>query len=250
MSAATHLTRVSLAPLWPVIVGALAVAASDASADVVILRNGDLLSGELKSLNRGLLSFEIDAATSDVQIEWDEVRSLSSTQALEVRLDTGERHFGTLADSAAEASIAIVEPSGTVVLPMARVVFITAIEDTFRERLAGDISAGYSFTEASNVAQFNFGMSLGYEGIAHVFEGSFDTLSSDSGDGNSFDRSNLQMRHSRRLRDRWMAGQLAMFERNESLGIDLRSSIGGGVGRALRETNDRFIGLYGGAVVS
>jgi hypothetical protein len=212
--------------------------------------NGDRLTGELKSLDRGLLSFEINAATTNVQIEWDEVRSLTSTQNLEIRLDTGERYFGGLAGPAPEASVTIAAENGPLVLPMSRVVYVTPIEDTFRERLSGDISAGYNFTEASDVAQLNLGLSVAYEGAIRIVEGSIDTLNTDSGDGDSFNRSDVYLRHTRLLRDRWVAGQLAVFERNESLGIDLRSSLGGGAGRTLRETNDRFLGLFGGAVFS
>jgi hypothetical protein len=173
-----------------------------------------------------------------------------STQNLEVRLDTGERHFGSLPGSASDASITVAEESGTLVLPMSRVVYMTPIEDTFRERLSGDINAGYNFTEASDLAQLNFGLSVAYEGAIRIVEGSIDTLNTDSGDGDSFNRSEVHLRHTRLLRDRWVAGQLAVFERNESLGIDLRSSLGGGAGRTLRETNDRYFGLFGGAVFS
>jgi hypothetical protein len=135
-------------------------------------------------------------------------------------------------------------------MPMTRVVYMAPIEDTFRERLSGDISAGYNFTQSSDVSQFNLGLTVTYEGIEHSADASFDTQTSDSGDGDSFDRSDIFLRHLRRLRDRWVVGQVAQFERNESLGIDLRSSFGGGVGRTRRQTNDRLFAWLGGAVIT
>jgi hypothetical protein len=219
-------------------------------ADVLTLKNGDRLTGEFQSLDRGLLSFDIDASTSTLQIEWDDVGSLISERNLEIRLDTGERLFGSLSDAAPVATLVVESDGGTRALPMTQVVHMIAIEDTFRERLSGDISAGYNFTEASDVAQLNLALGVAYETSIRIVEASFDSVATDSGDTDSFTRSDLSLRHTRRLRNRWVAGQLAVFERNESLGIDLRSSIGGGAGRILRETNERYFGLFGGAVLS
>jgi hypothetical protein len=237
--------------IWCSLVGVCGSAGSDATRpDVLTLKNGDRLTGELKSLDRGLLSFDIDAATDTVRIEWDEVHRLTSTQHLEVRLDTGERHFGSLTDPGREDSVAVSSDDNTEVLPMTRVVRMAPIEDTFRQRLSGDISAGYNFTKASDVSQLNLGLAVAYEGTEHIVEASFDTLTTDSGESGSFDRSDVYLQHLRLLRDRWVVGQVAMLETNESLGIDLRSSFGGGAGRTLRQTNERLLALFGGAVIT
>jgi hypothetical protein len=61
--------------------------------DVIVLVNGDRLTGEVKGLERGKLSFKTDA-TGTIQVEWDKVASLQSGQYLQVELTSGLRYAG------------------------------------------------------------------------------------------------------------------------------------------------------------
>jgi hypothetical protein len=47
-----------------------------------------------------------------------------------------------------------------------------------------------------------------------------------------------------------MAGGIVTFERNDEHGLDLRTSIGGGGGRILRQSNNSSLSLIGGLLVS
>ena len=67
-----------------------------AEDDVVIFKNGDRLTGEVKSLERGRLRFKTDA-TDTINIEWDEVAFLSSDQNIQVETVLGQRFLGHLA---------------------------------------------------------------------------------------------------------------------------------------------------------
>ena len=73
---------------------ALLMAALPASArektDVVILSNGDHLTGEIKGMSRGKLDLLTDDA-GRLSIEWDKIRTVSSTHQYEVELRTGVR---------------------------------------------------------------------------------------------------------------------------------------------------------------
>ena len=69
----------------------LPAAAAD-KTDVVLIVNGDRLTGEVKSLERGRLRFKT-AATDTISIEWDDVASLRSNQNIQVETEDGR---GTL----------------------------------------------------------------------------------------------------------------------------------------------------------
>src|SRR4051812_8238575 len=72
-----------------------AAPARAAKTDVIILRNGDHLTGELKELARGKLTFETDDAGT-VAIEWDKVKSVTATATFEVDDLDGGQYFGAL----------------------------------------------------------------------------------------------------------------------------------------------------------
>ena len=56
---------------------------ASADNDVVFFHNGDRLTGEVKSLERGKFRFKT-AATDTISIEWDDVAYLSSDQNIQV----------------------------------------------------------------------------------------------------------------------------------------------------------------------
>ena len=83
---------------------ALLVAAFPASArektDVVILRNGDHLTGEIKGMERGKLDFNTDDI-GRISIEWDKVVDrLTTTHQYEAELRSGDRTDGALSSPA------------------------------------------------------------------------------------------------------------------------------------------------------
>src|SRR5690606_8136846 len=70
------------------VIGLVGTAWAAPKTDVIVLVNGDRLTGEVKGLERGKLSFKTDA-TGTIQVEWDKVASLQSGQYLQVELTSG-----------------------------------------------------------------------------------------------------------------------------------------------------------------
>ena len=68
--------------------------------DVVILKNGDHLTGEVKKLERGRLKLKTDSMGT-VYIEWDKIFQITAAETFEARLESGERHVGTFGPGAA-----------------------------------------------------------------------------------------------------------------------------------------------------
>ncbi len=54
-----------------------------AKTDVVVLENGDSITGEIKELYRGKLKFKTDAM-STIYIEWEDVKTLESRDYFEI----------------------------------------------------------------------------------------------------------------------------------------------------------------------
>ena len=58
------------------------------------------------------------------------------------------------------------------------------------------------------------------------------------------------LRNLRLRQNRWITGYLGSLQRNDGLGLDLRTSLGFGVGRYLKQTNRASLELLGALLVS
>ena len=238
------------------VIAALMVLAMPAIAaektDVVTFVNGDRLTGEFKSLERGRLRFKT-AATDTISIKWDDVAQLSSKQNIQVETEEGVRYLGRLSAATDDRQLVVETSAGPVGLENSHVVLMTPIEERVADRIDGDISAGYTFAKAKGVRTTYLSTDLHYRTESRVLTMDIDSLLTDSNEeddeGASKDLS-LFLGYKRLLDDRWLAGGFVRFERNDLLGLNLRSSLGAGGGRILRQTDNSALSLIGGLIVS
>ena len=216
-----------------------------AKTDVVIFKNGDRLTGDVKSLDRGRLRFKTEA-TDTINIEWDEVAYLSSDQNIQVETILGARYLGHLTRSEEKFNLVIETNAGPIKLNNIQIVHMTPIEEKGVGRLDGDITAGYTFTKASEVTQLNLGVELDYRTEIRIWRLGLDTLLTDSATNDASQRQSLDLNYTRLLNNRWLIAWNISLNRNDELGIDLRTSVGGGGGRILRQTDHSSLILEGG----
>jgi hypothetical protein len=221
----------------------------EAKTDIVIFDNGDRLTGEVKSLEKGLLRFKTEA-TDTISIEWDNIAYLSSDQNVQVETQEGLRFLGHLLRSEQAYVVTVETSAGPFELDANRVVKMAPIEETAVGRLDGEVLAGYNFTKADQVKQLNLGLDLAYRTELRIFSMDFDATTSDTGQVDSSQRLNLNLDYRRLWPDRWLTTGLVRLTRNDELGIDLRSSIGAGGGRILRQSNSSNFVLEGGLLLS
>jgi hypothetical protein len=230
---------------------ALLLLAGSASAaprtDVVILRNGDRVTGEIVRLQRGKLDFKTDDAGT-ISFEWDKVARVKASRLFQVGTSDDRRFFGSLG-SAADGSLEVVARGGVVTLAMADVTVIAAIGESFWRKLDGSIDVGFSYTKSSGIAQVSVNSDTVYR--KPKSEMALDislTGTRQEADGTRDDRGWIRMSYNRYPRPGWFVGGVGSFESNESLGLRLRSQLGGAVGPRLVNTN-RAQMLVGGGVV-
>ena len=248
--------RITVALIASLISIAMPAVAADAT-DIVIFDNGDRLTGEVKSLERGRLRFKTDA-TDTISIEWDNVAFLKSDQNLQVETEEGTRYLGRLSATSEENRIVVETSSGPVDLDRAQVILMAPIEERGMDRFDGDVSAGFNFTKAEEIMTTNVSVDLNYRTESRIFSVDFDSLVTDDreddeasdDDAKPSQDLGLFLTYNRLLANRWVAGGILNFERNDELGLDLRSTIGAGGGRYLQQTNNSVVVLTGGLQVS
>ena len=64
--------------------------------DLVIMKNGDRLTGEVKKLEHGVLFVDLQYVSGSVGLDWLQVERVQSTGGFQVVLKNGERVAGTI----------------------------------------------------------------------------------------------------------------------------------------------------------
>jgi len=214
-------------------------------SDTVWLTNGDRVTGEIRQLEHGKLRMSTDSMGT-ISIEWDDISRVESDFQFQFERTDGTRVTGRLGESDDDHKITVVGQESTTRFAHNNVVRISQIEDTFWERVQGSLTFGYSFTKASDVAQGNLGFRATHRTEIRSFTVDGSTIiTSDQADENT-QRSNLSLSTTRFRSNRWFNSYLLGFESNDELGLNLRSSLGAGLGRYMIQTNTSELSLVGG----
>jgi hypothetical protein len=221
---------------------------SDVKTDVVTLRNGDRLTGEIKSLDRGILSF--DPPWSDtIEITWEHVAALVSTRNFEVTLDSGERFFGSLSAGGPPSTLQLRTFGENRTLATGGVVRMNPIEGRLIERIEMSADLGYSLAKANGAEQSSVGYDFQYRDELRLLSLNADASTAVSDNDPPSTRVNTTLSWRRFLEGReWDPIVMGQLERNDELGLDRRITAGGGMGRWITDTNRRRMSFFGGLV--
>jgi hypothetical protein len=218
-------------------IGITPAADAHRKTDVITLYNGDRITGEIKSLQGGRVSFGTDAMGT-INVEWKEVASLSSVFYYEVRMIDGQRFYGSLSEGEAPGSVTLKDVFGEQQLGWQDIVELRPIEDEAIDRLDVYLSANYAFTKASGVTQTELRANVAYEDErARNTLQSRATVSDTDEETTASTRINVtrMVWTDRRAMYRVLFGG---HETNDELGLDQRITVGAGLGRYLYDTNN------------
>jgi hypothetical protein len=205
--------------------------------DIIELDNGDRLTGEIKRLDRGQLSLST-TGLGTVSIEWQHIVRVTSKELYIVELEDGSRIDGKL-DPTPDGSQLVVSYRGELrVVPMADVIWIDPLKvDGGRlERWDGSVSAGFDATKANSTSSLSAAASARRraEDFRLDLDGSVYTRFQDGNEDSI--RANAGAVYRGLLPRRWFWAGVGTLERNDELGIDLRTLGGFGAGRYLLQT--------------
>ena len=224
----------------------LAAPAWAQKTDIVVLSNGDRITGEIKELERGQLEFSTDDAGT-LYLEWDKLASLLTTRNVEVVTGDGLRYFGSLG-TADRRSLVVVSTDGQHPLAMQDVTIIRPIGTSFWKKIDGSVDAGFSYTRSSGIAQLNVNWETVYNKPSMQGRLAFSLTATKQDDGSSDDRGYLELSYLKYPWRTWFVAGAGRFESNESLGLTLRSQIAGIIGPRLINSNRAQMTVGGGLV--
>lgn len=243
-------------PLYPVIflIGLLfAVPSYAAKTDIVTLVNGDDVTGEIKMLEFGALRYSTDSMGT-VDIDWEDIVSVTSEQNLQIEMTDGSRYFGRLLKSDSQFTILIRTASQELSLPADEIVRITPIEtgEKIWQRMEGDFSLGLQSQKSSGVTTSNLDTDIRYRTRKFLVGLKLNSSTTNQPSTEDPDATVTTMRQSaeanfqRFKSNRWFTDWYSRWDRNDEQGIKGRNSLGGAVGRYLVQTNRNQFSLAAG----
>jgi hypothetical protein len=219
-------------------------------SDVVILLNGDRITGEIKILKLGRLELKTDDAGT-IDIEWDKIASVEASRGFEIETVDGRRILGRFVRASDRRTVQIAAADGVVSLAMPEVTRIAPIGVSFWRKLDGSFDAGFTYSQSSGIAQTTLNSLTQFRRPSFLIRLSGSaTLTSQEDEAERDDRGSIEMAYVRYRGRRWFVSGGGRFESNQSLGLLLRSQISGVVGQRLVNTNRAQLELGAGLVVN
>jgi len=240
---------------WLLMAGLLVLsqpAWSAAKTDVVVLKNGDHLTGEIKKIEKGILTLKTDALGT-VDIDWVRIAQIKTDQLLEIELADGQRRYGRIPDMAPSGTLALqmdndkkqmVEVKN---IPIDNLVHATPLaQGNFFDRIDGHISAGINTASANDSRQYTVSADVTLKDQLRSWQATYDGAHDESEGNSASNRSALNLIQRRYLGPVWFWAAGAGLTSNDELGLDLRSQIGGGFGRYLQRDQSHEASVLAG----
>ena len=222
-----------------------------AKTDTVLLVNGNAITGEIKSLDFGVLKYSTDSMGT-VSIDWEDIVSITTKQTLQVEVTNGTFYFGRLDTADDRFEIKVRTLSEDVDLHTSRIVKMTPIdvEENFFQRLDGSVSFGFDTDKASEVTTLRTAadVSLRTQRYLVGLSATFNITDQPGSDPESQTqrRENIRLNYQRFRGNRWFTDWTVGWERHDELGILSRYSGSGSLGRYLVQTNRNQFSLTAG----
>ncbi len=217
--------------------------------DVVILNNGDKLTGEVKFLRVGILTYKTDNMET-VEIHWNKIKSINTKNFFEIEVADGRVFFGSIEPSVDEGMMIVKGVTLEHNLFMKYVVRINRIKESFWDIIEGSVKLGFSFTKASSIGQVSLGGNAKYRTKINLSELALNSVLTTTDEELTSSKNDLSFTYQHNLQYQWFAAGIASLQENSELGIKLRASLGGGIGNNIFQSQNQWFFTIAGVSVN
>jgi hypothetical protein len=219
--------------------------------DVIVMKNGDRITGEIKGLSTGVLSLKLSYAQGTVALEWAQVAHLESNQLFLVKTQDGTVYTGKLSSAATSGgpmSIQIVSVAEKEIeISQTQLINLDQTAESFRHRFNGAISTGILYTKGNETTQYNVSSLVEYRRERWSGQANVNSSFASSSRASDSTRNQIDLSTMRLLPwNNWFYSGTGNFLQSSVQGIDLQTTLGAGVGRYLRNTNQASLYVLGG----
>ncbi|WP_020531734.1 DUF481 domain-containing protein [Flexithrix dorotheae] len=215
-------------------------------ADSLILNNNNVLVGEIKDMDRGVLTMETPYSDSDFKVEWNGVKEIYTVTSFLITLSDGSRYNGSL-ETVESGKIRINDERETIIISHNELVFLKSVDDGFWSQLYASVDFGYSITRANNLKQLSLRSNIGYLAERWSADMSVNSVNSTQDSVEAIRRQDGNFTYRQFLPKDWfLIGQLSFLSNTEQK-LDLRTNGKLGIGKYVIHTNTTYWAFQGGA---
>jgi len=221
------------------------------NSDVVVMKNGDRFTGEIKKLDHGVLYFKASYMVDSVQLDWDQVARLASNDQFFIGLADGTRLEGKLQKAQADGetgTIQLVMANKTMQISGRDLITIRQKEENFASQLTGSVNYGLNFTSDNDAISSALNATVEYRRAKNVAIVSTSSQFTGQSNAPNTNRYTFDAAYQRDLTEKWFATGLFDLLKSDQQQLNLRTTGGGGFGRRIYRTDKTGINLIGGIV--
>ncbi|MFC3878899.1 DUF481 domain-containing protein [Algoriphagus namhaensis] len=226
--------------------------------DSLRMSNGDILVGQIKSMDNGILEIDVPYSKKNIELDWKEVVYFSSDFDVVLSLEKEIRLRGLLSSISPDSlRFVVLEPINvpksqidsfpdTLYLHNTEIVEIQEVEENVFDRINGEISVGVNLARSSRLRQYSLRSKADYLSNWFGASANFNGIRSTQTDSELIQRYDGGLSFLALIRYEWFAITRVNFLNNSEQLIDLRSDIKFGIGKYLIRKYQRTVSLQAG----
>jgi len=192
--------------------------------DTIYHINGNVMTGDFKKLNYGVVTWKMDGMGT-ISLEEPKINTIKSTKQFEVKMKNGLIYFGSFDTSGFDRKVNIVIANGRELINIDEIVEVYPIRRNFWLRTSGNFNLGLNYSKGSDIATFAFSGDINYRkrksNISLNWNNNYtfqaDTLNSTKGDAS--------LGWEREIKKKWSFGAVFGWSQNSQLGTKSRINI-------------------------
>ena len=221
------------------------------NSDVIVMKNGDRFTGEIKGLSAGVLYMSINDILGTSSVEWSKVAHLESKQLFVVKTEDGSVYTGSINTTNTPGDrpmeIAVAETSGKAVIESPKIVQMKATSAKFFQRFNGGINTGVIYSKGNESTQFSLGSEIEYPRERWGADAALNSTLSSSTGATASTRNQFVADAYRLMRwNNWFYKGFGGALQSSEQGIIRQTTFSGGVGRFVKNNNRSRISVLAG----
>ena len=221
-------------------------------SDVIVMKNGDRFTCEIKGLSAGVLSVKVSYVDGTMAVQWSQVAHLESNQLFLVHTESGTVYTGKVSTTGASSDppikIEIAQaPIKEVQVAQRKVIKLSETSQGFWHRFDGAVNTGLLYSKGNESTQYNVSSQVAYNRERWSSQLNVNSTLASSNGASLTTRNQTDLSTLKLLRwNNWFYAGTASFLQSSVQEINLQATLGGGLGRYLKNTNRASIYVVGG----
>jgi len=213
--------------------------------DTLIFNNHELITGEIKSMQQGVLTVETEYSDSDFEIEWDKIIGINTENYFYVTLHGGKHYYGWIRSS--DSSVYVISKDSTIITTkFDQIVHIISLNKGFKYQFNAEVDIGFSLAKSNNLRQLTASGKTGYKAEYWMTSLSGNLLSSIQDSTDPIKRAEANLVYQRIIYKDWYFVPELIYLTSSEQKLNSRWNVQLGVGNYLFRTNYAYWGLNGG----